>query len=381
MPKTLTEPAIRAAKPPASGTTTIWDGSLKNFGCRISQGGTKTFIVLLGGGHRKAIGRYPVLSLADARAEAKKLLAQKTLEQIRPGGTRFRDALGTYLAGLADRTRPATQKETRRLLEKHFARSLGSKKLAEITANDIAKVLDQLVRANKPGEANHAFSAMKTFLRWATSRSLIAHSPIEAMRPPTRTKARERVLSDSELKLVWNAANEWPFGTIVRLLILLGARRGEVAALRWLWINTAERTITFPREIMKMARTHTVPYGPMTAALLEDVPRFDDVLFPARGSTDIPFSGFSKGKERLDRMIQRDDAVSPIAQWTLHDLRRTVATNLAGLDVRVEVTEAMLGHRSGKLSGIVSVYQRHSWLPQMREAMAAWERRLAKILA
>ena len=95
MPQTLTDTAIRGAQPPPTGTITLWDASLKGFGLRVSSGGAKSFIVLIASGRRQAIGRYPLISLSEARTEARRLLANKTLGKIRPVHVAFDDAKET----------------------------------------------------------------------------------------------------------------------------------------------------------------------------------------------------------------------------------------------------------------------------------------------
>lgn len=96
------------------------------------------------------------------------------------------------------------------------------------------------------------------------------------------------------------------------------------------------------------------------------------LLFPARGK-DTPFAGWSKAKPDFNKGCL-------VPHWTLHDLRRTCATNLAALGVPVHVTEKLLNHVSGTTSGIVAVYQRHAYMDEMREAIEAWEKRV-KLLA
>src|SRR5262249_49691614 len=155
---------------------------------------------------------------------------------------------------------------------------------------------------------------------------------------PSRVMARERVLEDAELVAVYRAAETmgYPFGRIVQSCILTGQRRGEIAALRWEHINKAERTITLPPSLTKNNRQHTFPYGDMAAAVLEAIPVFECAfLFPARRNDAAPFSGWSKSKVTLDRKCG-------ISEWTLHDLRRTFATNLAGLDISPHVVERLL---------------------------------------
>jgi integrase len=189
---------------------------------------------------------------------------------------------------------------------------------------------------------------------------------------------RERVLSDRELATVYGAAETmgYPFGTIVQLCILTGQRRSEIAWLRRSHFTLG--TLTVPAALAKNNREHMMPVGPRVKGIVEAISHKGDLLFPAlRG--DKVFGGWSKQKITLDDKIS--ESGHTIAPWTLHDLRRTFATNLAALGVRLEVTERLLNHVSGSLGGIVAVYQKHNWMPEMREAVLKWEARLDHILA
>jgi integrase len=183
---------------------------------------------------------------------------------------------------------------------------------------------------------------------------------------------RVRVLSEAELRAIWNAC-EATFGTIVRLLILTGQRRGEIAALQPSFIS--DDAVTLPARLCKNNREHTFPIGPMTRTLLAPVIITTEtaLLFPARGKPTMPFNGWGKCKAQLDKK-------SGVANWTLHDLRRTFATQLAALGTPIHVTERLLNHISGTQSGIVAVYQRHTYMDEMRAAVMAWEARLADIV-
>lgn len=151
----------------------------------------------------------------------------------------------------------------------------------------------------------------------------------------------------------------------MKLLILTGQRRGETAALEAEWIGTD--TITLPKGVTKNGREHTFPIGPMTASLLAGRSTSGG-LFLARWREN-KFSGWSTSKAVLDKLCG-------VSSWTLHDLRRTFATNLAALGTPIHVTERLLNHVSGTQSGIVAVYQRHSYMPEMRKAIEVWESHL-----
>jgi integrase len=392
MPNTaLTDLAIRKLEPPPVGQITVWD-SLPGFGLRVSQGGAKSFIVLLGRtGTRHTIGRYPTISLSDARIEAKRILAERTLGKHRPKSVYFDDAQKAFLAECQRRVeehslKARTLSDYTRLLKKHFA--FGHRQLSEITDDDITGRLNRIKDA--PSERNHALVSIKVFFRWAQRppRRYVAHSPCEGM-VPTKRPSRKRVLADKELAAVYRTAlkRDDPFSMIVALLILTGQRRGEIGALQRPWINPEERTITLPDFITKNGREHTFPYEQAASSILKKVPEQEgDYLFPAsrahvRGKPTTTFNGWPKHKEAFDK-------VCGVTGWTLHDLRRTFATNLAAHKVPPHVVERLLNHKFGSLqnqtdgtvSAVAEVYNRHLYLDEMREAVRLWEKRLATLL-
>ena len=142
----------------------------------------------------------------------------------------------------------------------------------------------------------------------------------------------------------------------MRLLTVTGARRDEVASLRWSDVDLERNEIRIPAERYKTGVAHTIPLSDLALEIIRDLPRIGDgLVFPAnRAGSANSVSGFSKAKRRLDEL-------SGVAGWRLHDLRRSVATGLQRLGVRLEVTEAVLGHVSGSRAGIVGVYQRYEY--------------------
>ena len=257
----LTDATIRAATPPAKGQKTLWDG-LKGFGIRLSQGGSKTFIVMIGSGKRFTIGRYPAVSLAEARTEAKRILAEKQLGKLRPARVSFDQALKEYLADCEGRLRPRSLKNYRDYLTAYFRYSRRS--LCDITTREIILSLKSL----SPSQREHAMRIGRTFFTWCVRHSLLDQSPMQNMPPVPLGKPRTRVLSEDELRAVWRTAcaRTTPFHAIVALLLLTGQRRGEIAALQWDWIR--DDRIEFPASVAKNHRAWTVPLGPEAQNLL-----------------------------------------------------------------------------------------------------------------
>ena len=361
---------------------TYWD-SLPGFGIRVSPGGTKTFVLVVGKRRkRKTIGRYPILSLAEARTEAKRLLAQRTLKVVQPSSITFEDALTLFFEKHCDeRNKDRTAYETKRLLNRHFLPDLRDEQMAEVTTTALTDIIDDI---GARGTAHNAFVAARTFFNWAKGRRYLTLHPLDGVEPPPKAKSRDRVLSDEEIVTVYRAAEAQPhpYGTIVRLLFLTGQRRQEIASLEVPWIDRSERTVTLPTSITKNKRQHTFPYGPRAHALLAtNAP--DGFLFPSRTNEETVFSGWSKSKRQLDEAINDDrmrQGLKPLAPWRLHDIRRTFASKLAELKTPVQVTEKIINHVSGTYAGVVGVYQRYAYLPEMREAVAAYDAHLEVLL-
>ena len=222
MHATLTEIAVRAATPEQGKAITLWDGSLKHFGVRISPGGTKTFIVLLGSGRRHAVGRYPTISLAQARMKAKQLLAERTLGRFLPKTITWDSAVEEYIAVCEHKTRERTSNEYRRTLKCYFG--FGSIRLADITKHDIARKLDKLHET--PSQQRHALIYVRMFFKWAQGIDYVEHNPCATATAP-RSESRSRVLTYDELRRVWKASDQCgTFGVIVKLLILTGQLAG-----------------------------------------------------------------------------------------------------------------------------------------------------------
>jgi len=363
----LTDLSIKTLEAPEKGAIVYPDSVLTGFGVRISEGGTKSFVLTHGKlRKRETIGRVGVLTLQDARAEAKRRLAEYTLGKTVPRPVAWNTAVTTYLEEVRKRLKPRTYADYKRFLGKYFR--FGELAVSEVTPDDLQTRLSRL--AATPVEQHHAFVVVRTFLRWAHRKHYLNANPMERMQSGHRYRPRERVLTNDELCRVWNAAGDGNYGSIVKLLILTGQRVGEISKLTSGMIG--EDTVTLPAESTKNGRMHTFPVG-QTAQTILRRSRGRVFLFPARGMPTAPFSGFSKGKANLDK-------ASGVGEWTLHDLRRTFATGLASLGVSLPVVEKLLNHVSGSFAGIVGVYQRHTYEKEMRAAMDLWDQEVGRVV-
>lgn len=372
MPKqNLSDAGVRALKSPAAGQATYWD-THSPVGVRVSQGGAKTFIVMIGSGQRRTIGRYPIITLSDARSEAKRILAEKTLGvSKKPSSMTFDAAKDLFLEENYKDKRFRTKREAKRLLEKHFAK-LSNMPLANLTDQDISRELDKLSKT--PSEQLHAFRVCRTFLRWCTRppRRYIPHSPLEGYEAPSKDKKGTRILTDDELKNVWQAA-EGQFGNMIRLLILWGVRRGELARSKRTWIEG--ETLTIPGEFTKNGRDHAIPLLPLAKSILEAQPEINRYLFPGRKKESHFHDGsWGKPKRSLDKK-------SGVTRWQIKDLRRTFRSNMPRLGISRDIAELLVNHVSETRNELDEIYDRYDYLDEKRDALRRWEERLHSLLA
>lgn len=255
------------------------------------------------------------------------------------------------------------------------------KPVPKLRRRDIRELLDDSKARGARTTANRELSALKTFFNWCVDREVIEVSPALRIGKPAPESKRTRLLTDAELRIIWLAAEAegYPFGAIVRLLMLTGQRRGEVAGAAWSEINLKRREWILPEGRTKNGKPHLVPLPNAAIEILEDVPRFKGgtFLFGLGGRTG--FTGYSKGKGRIDKSV-RKLAKAEWPEWNLHDIRRTVATGMARLGVLPHEVEAVLNHVSGSKAGVAGIYNLYSYEKEKRAALERWAEHIARIV-
>ena len=285
---------------------------------------------------------------------------------------------------------PDTWPEAMRTLENVVKPRWGKRSLMSLKRADMVKLMDEY--SDRPGRKKYVHSLLRKMFNWAVDREDIEVSPLLGMKAPKAVASRRRVLGQEELVCLWKACDQagWPWGPYVRLLILTMQRRQEVAEMDWSEIDLAAKTWTLPAERAKNGEAHIVPLTDLAIDQLKAMqPKASGLVFTTTGKTAV--SGFSKAKRTLDtEMIaimeerQRTGTggvtVVSIAEWRLHDIRRTGATNLQALGIPIEVTEAVLNHISGTRAGVAGIYNRYKYEPEKRAALDAWDQRLQELV-
>ncbi len=339
MPKlNLTDLAIQRLKPEEKGTR-YFDDQLPGFGILVGAK-AKTFIVMHGRERKvTTIGRYPDMSLKDARQEARRILADPTAPKARKT---YAEAVEAYLKARKPNVKAVTYQHYA-----YYLQTLAFKvNMADLTKADIKKGLELWEGKKRAQNACHA--ALRTFLNWCVEEEIIDRHPVFRSRSPNTTPSRDRVLTDAELVAIWNATDFKPYGYLIRLLMLTAARKMEV------------RTLTIDGDYITFKATknkldHSLPITPLIRAHLMPEP--------------YKFDNWEREKRRLD-------ARCGVTGWTVHDLRRSWATNAIRLGVTSDTVEAVLNH---KKQGVQAVYQRWKYIEEMREALLTVEAHLVKI--
>ena len=411
--KKITDRDAVALKPSSSGRTELMDTAVPGLRLRANRDGTKTWFVLsklpgVGGEEgrkvRVNLGRYPTVGVADARREAghmkerirlgenpnqakrEALEAAQNKALAAENAITLRKALDLYDSAKLSKQR--TGADTKRELNSNFSK-LMEITAAAITTAQIAGVID--TKAKKaPVMARRLHAYGRAWFKWLAARQYVPSNPFEVIQAPGSEKARERVLSSSEVAALWNSAPDIgaPFSHCFRVMMITGQRREEVAGMRRDELDLKAKAWTVPAGRSKTGRALKVPLP--DAAVMEikaaiKVAKGKKFVFSTTGDTSI--SGFSKAKKRWEEAAQAivDEQAAkeggkgePIPNWRLHDFRRTMVSAMADMGVDPTVADRCLNHKAAAtMSTVQRVYQQSDMFDQRKHATNAWA---AKVL-
>ena len=380
----LTSSIIARLKlPPGKADVVMWDDTLPGFGVRLRAGGSKTFLCQYRIGKRQfrfKLGRTDRLDLEEARRNARKVLAGAD-EGRNPAAEKAEKEAATALTlgsvvkryldeHARERLRPRSFVEVERHLSKRWA-PLHGLPLAGIKRADISARIGIIKKTNGPTEANRSRAALSALYSWAIGEGVADANPVSGTNMVVTNKARERVLSNDELRAVWQVAGENAYGSIIKLLTLTAQRRDEVGAMTWGELDFERATWVIPASRTKNHRAHEVPLSEPALAILKAIPRQGDHLFGAMS--------WSRAKIALDARIA--GAGAKLAPWRVHDIRRTAVTRMADLGVQPHHIEAVVNHVSGHKAGVAGVYNRAGYANEKRRALELWAERVMALVA
>ncbi len=366
--------------------TDYWDDRLPGFAVRAHPSGTKSYIFRYRGAdgkrRRYTIGRYPALPLADARDIARELVVKvakgedpQTVKGAQRSGPTAETFAEAYVKD-TQRRKLKTWKTYEAIIRKHLLPVWAKRQANAIERRDVIKVIDRVADTCKPSVANLTHAVIGMVFAFGLSQDLVEQNPTIGLKRKFETKGRDRVLSPSEVRRIWKALGDENHHqrSVVRMALLTAQRIGEVLSMRREDLDLEERVWTIPAEVAKNGLAHRVPLTAPTLAIIEGMRK------TAEGSIWIFPSPHGGGKKHLagvstavvDRL--RDQADS---HFVIHDLRRTVASNMAALKVPRLTISKVLNHKE---AGITKIYDRHSYDAEKREALERWAGRLAVIL-
>ena len=359
MKTVLSDRHIKSLKP-GSHRYDVRDAALPGLAIRINADGTKVWSVVVSRGgkrQRVALGRYPDVSLSEARRKA---------EERKQGGVRKTGTVEFAFSQYVEEIKKSRRawRDVEQVGRLYMLPLLGHRKIDTLTADDGVELLDLVERRSSANRAAKTLAYLRPFLRWAAGRKrYIPTNPWAVLVPPDGgVKSRERVLADGELAAVMDfaEATPYPFGPFLRLLILTAQRRNEVAGMRWEEIDTEKNLWMIPAARHKQERGHEVPLTETALDIISSLPRHSDFLFSTTRRS--PISGFGRFKERIDKTTE-------VMGWRFHDLRRTAATRMAEMQIRRFTIARVLGHSD---TSITATYDRASYHDEKLVALKKW---------
>jgi integrase len=404
--------SVEAARPVSGKQVEYPDSKVHGLALRVTDAGGKSWTLRYrnsdGKQKRLSLGRYPVVGLSVARTAALDALA-KVASGLDPARlkrdskaaakayhpTTVTDLIERYLGDAAKgRHRPNARPKrqgTMDLDRYYFDRSIkpaiGSTAIGELTRADVQQFLDK-VGDGAPSTARHCRAVLRQVYNYAIRNELATANPAQLASLPA-AQQRERVLTDDELKAIWNAAEQLVAGGAstglpIQLAMLTLQRGGEVTGIHSQEIDRETRTWTIPGARTKNHRTHVVPLSDQAIEVLQTAfgtEVWNGYAFPARKGAvgeSIRRDSISKSLRRLTEKLEIEDA-------TPHDFRRTGATNITAERIGMPrfIVSRVLNQISdtGGAAAVTARYDRNEYLSEKRKALDQWSALLIKVVA
>jgi integrase len=403
-----TEPGLTC--PAGTAETIYWSDELPGFGLRCRASGARSWFVQYrtktGEARKHTLGNPKDVPFAKARKEAARLMAAvklggdpageaKDAKDAARAAITVGDLVEKYLKHQKPRIRERSYEELRRhlgspkdggIVRPRHSKPLDATPLHKLPAGRVSQravvELMQGIADAAPTTANRVRASLSAMFAWGMKAGLAPANPIATTFRPAEEKPRERVLTDAELALIWRSTTGGAdHDRIVRLLVLTGARREEVAGMRWAELTIGDDGAVawlLPSDRSKNKLPHALTLPPLAAGLLP-VCEDDDGRELLFGEGAGPFSGWSRCKQRLDERITKAHGKA-IPPWVLHDLRRSFVTRLNDLGVEPHIIEALVNHVGGiARAGIAGVYNRSAYAVQKRAALSLWCDHIARL--
>jgi integrase len=389
-----------------------WDKALPGFGMRVSNAGTRTWVVMYRYNARKRrmkLGNYPAVSLAAARDMAREVMRKSEKGDDPASERKVKRAPMTTVEQLAKLYIEEYAKQHKRswlkdeqILNREVLPKIGRKRVKDLTRQDVRDVLQPIIDRGALIRANHTLEVVRRMLNWAIAdKDLPMTNPAAGISKPGEVKDRNRYLRVDELKLFWGALKTELLGTAgvgaFKFLLLTAQREMEVLRMRWEDIDWNDMLWTVPADHAKNELEHVVPLSPLAIdqltalAFFRSMERGEPMMADAdrtkaaRGMTGYVFPSPVKEGEHVRRVfiekrIKKVREASGIEDITIHDLRRTVTTYFGKVKVPQEIKKKILNHAKRKKSDVTEIYDRFEYVQEKRDALLKWEKLLLRVV-
>ena len=368
MPRKMTDKGVaklkrrrkRYAKP---------DPELRGHWIRVQPSGSKSFWTVARDPKQKQVWTYvgpcDAMTIEEARAKARTILnrVRAGLPAIEAKGETFDVVIADWRKRYVEGKKLRTGDKMLALLNRHVSTELRSRVFTEIHREDVTALLDKVEDENGAPVADKVLTVIGSLMSWYAIRHRSYVPPlVKGMRrTDSAKKERDRVLSDDELRMVWDVAGQQStYGAFVKMLLLTVQRADKVLSMRAQDID-ADGVWTLPTQSREKGNIGKVRLPPGARAILDALPRFVDnpYVFALRGQRHMSASGMFKAK--FDAKLPKG-----MPNWRLHDLRRTARSLMSRAGVQTEIAERVLGHAQGEL---IEIYNRHSYADEMAAAL------------
>lgn len=408
--KRLTELSIKRAKAPRSGRLELNDSVQRGLCLRITANDVRTWVYryrFAGRTKRLTIGRYPGISLQEARDAARraynavcdgtdpsqeKKRAQREAERLAAHtfGAVAERFMREYERGPAHfdgkpEAKPLhrTWRETEQILNRYVLPSWRNVPIADITRADVLAILSP-IKVSAPYQANKTLAIVRKLYGWALANDLVDASPCAGVKKPHKPEVRNRPLRDDEIRAFWNACEGlgYPYAHAYRLLLVTAQRRNEVCRMTRIELDFDAAEWELPAERTKAGRRHIVPLTELALEILDDVPVFRGPYVFSTNGGDVAINGFGKSTNKLREIAKAQAATTDLPalkDFRLHDLRETAATVMRErLGVSLDVVGQVLNHAPQTVTE--KHYASAHSLEAKRRALDAWDRYLRRVI-
>jgi integrase len=406
----FTDRSIQSLKP-KDERYIVWKDGGDGLGLRVSPKGKKTFIYMYrfdGRARMMTLGDYPRVSLSKANMEHSNA-ADQLKRGFDPGSDKVasrkaereaetvKELVSEYLEKWA-KPRKRSWEEDERILEKDILPKWKYRKAKDIKRKDVIAILDEVVNRGAAIQANRTFGIIRKMFNFAVSRDIVPFSPCAGVSPPSAENQRDRVLTDAEIKQLWNKLDDAKMHNntklAIRLILTTAQRAGEVVSAEWSEIDIDGGWWLIPAEKAKNNLPHRVPLSPLAKEVLKQIKPYSGAslyLFPSPLSPKIKEGSKRKStanpEKRKDKPID-ESALGHALRNNLerlglenvvpHDLRRTAASHITGMGISRLVVSKLLNHVE---RGVTAVYDRYSYDAEKRKALIAWGKKITSILS